>query len=31
MIITEWLLCPIYKSKIRIKQHEDTELKNYPL
>ena len=31
MIITEWLLCPICKSKTRIKLREDTELKNFPL
>ena len=27
----EWLLCPICKSKTRIKLREDTELKNFPL
>jgi len=27
MIITEWLLCPICKSKTRIKLRENTELK----
>ena len=31
MIITEWLLCPICKSKTRIKLRKDTELKNFPL
>lgn len=31
MILTEWLLCPICKSKTRIKLREDTELKNFPL
>jgi len=31
MIITEWLLCPICRSKTRIKLREDTELKNFPL
>jgi len=31
MLPTEWLLCPICKSKTRIKLREDTELKNFPL
>lgn len=31
MLLTEWLLCPICKSKTRIKLREDTELKNFPL
>lgn len=31
MIITEWLLCPICRSKTRIKLREDTKLKNFPL
>lgn len=31
MILTEWLLCPICKSKTRIKLRKDTELKNFPL
>lgn len=31
MVSTEWLLCPICKSKTRIKLQEDTELKNFPL
>ena len=31
MIITQWILCPICKSKTRIKLREDTELKNFPL
>lgn len=26
-----WLLCPICKSKTRIKLRADTELKNFPL
>ncbi|MEQ7723038.1 MULTISPECIES: cysteine-rich KTR domain-containing protein [Lactobacillaceae] len=26
-----WLLCPICKSKTRIKLRKDTELKNFPL
>lgn len=28
---TEWLLCPVCKSKTRIKVRADTELKNFPL
>jgi len=28
---TEWVLCPICKSKTRIKLRKDTELKNFPL
>lgn len=28
---THWLLCPVCKSKTRIKLREDTELKNFPL
>ncbi|EIQ7064281.1 cysteine-rich KTR domain-containing protein [Enterococcus faecalis] len=31
MNITSWLLCPICKSKTRIKLRTDTELKNFPL
>lgn len=31
MIKTEWVLCPICKSKTRIKVRSDTELKNFPL
>lgn len=31
MVLTEWLLCPICKSKTRIKLRTDTELKNFPL
>ena len=31
MNIEKWLLCPICKSKTRIKLREDTELKNFPL
>ena len=31
MVATEWLLCPVCKSKTRIKLREDTELKNFPL
>ena len=31
MIITQWMLCPICKSKTRIKLRENTELKNFPL
>lgn len=27
----EWVLCPICKSKTRLKLREDTELKNFPL
>lgn len=27
----EWLLCPVCKSKTRIKVRVDTELKNFPL
>lgn len=27
----EWLLCPVCKSKTRIRLREDTELKNFPL
>lgn len=27
----EWLLCPICHNKTRIKIHEDTELKKFPL
>lgn len=26
-----WVLCPICKSKTRLKLREDTELKNFPL
>lgn len=26
-----WLLCPVCKSKTRIKLREDTKLKNFPL
>ncbi|MCB5097831.1 cysteine-rich KTR domain-containing protein [Streptococcus mutans] len=29
--ITEWLLCPICKSKTRIKLRKNTELRNFPL
>lgn len=28
---TEWLLCPLCKSKTRDRIREDTVLKNYPL
>ena len=28
---THWLLCPVCKSKTRIRLREDTELKNFPL
>ena len=31
MLLTEWLLCPICKSKTRIKLRKDTELRNFPL
>ncbi|BAL69337.1 cysteine-rich KTR domain-containing protein [Streptococcus mutans] len=31
MSITEWLLCPICKSKTRIKLRKNTELRNFPL
>jgi len=31
MIKTEGVLCPICKSKTRIKVRSDTELKNFPL
>ncbi|PRT79540.1 cysteine-rich KTR domain-containing protein [Streptococcus anginosus] len=31
MNATEWVLCPICKSKTRIKLRKDTELKNFPL
>lgn len=31
MIKTEWLLCPVCGSKTRIRIHEDTVLKNFPL
>lgn len=27
----EWILCPVCKSKTRLKIREDTELKNFPL
>ncbi len=27
----EWILCPIYGNKTRLKIREDTELKNFPL
>ena len=27
----QWLLCPICRSKTRLKVREDTELKNFPL
>lgn len=29
--LTEWVCCPICKSKTRIKVRNDTELKNFPL
>lgn len=28
---TEWLLCPLCRSKTRIKVRTNTELKNFPL
>lgn len=28
---TEWLLCPLCRSKTRIKVRANTELKNFPL
>ena len=31
MIDTEWILCPVCKSKTRVQIREDTELKNFPL
>lgn len=31
MMDTHWLLCPVCKSKTRIRLREDTELKNFPL
>ena len=31
MMDTHWLLCPVCKSKTRIKLREDTMLKNFPL
>ncbi|NQK67283.1 conjugal transfer protein [Streptococcus suis] len=31
MNATEWVLCPICKSKTRIKLRKDTELRNFPL
>lgn len=31
MLLTEWLLCPICKSKTSIKLRKDTELRNFPL
>ena len=31
MMDTHWLLCPVCKSKTRIKLREDTMLENFPL
>ena len=31
MSVTKWVLCPICKSKTRVRVREDTELKNFPL
>ena len=31
MSMAEWVICPICKSKTRIKVREDTELINFPL
>lgn len=28
---TEWLLCPIWQNKTRVKIREATEIKNFPL
>ena len=28
---TEWIICPVCKSKTRVKIREDTELVNFPL
>ena len=28
---TEWIICPICKSKTRVKVREDTVLENFPL
>ncbi len=27
----KWILCPVCKNKTRLKMHENTELKNFPL
>lgn len=31
MTRTQWVLCPVCKSKTRLKIRKDTELKNFPL
>jgi len=31
MSMAEWVICPVCKSKTRIKVREDTELINFPL
>lgn len=31
MIKEKWVLCPVCKSKTRLKVRTDTELKNFPL
>lgn len=31
MIPEEWILCPIYGNKTRVRIRKDTELKNFPL
>ncbi|MGI6028494.1 MAG: cysteine-rich KTR domain-containing protein [Candidatus Heteroscillospira sp.] len=31
MIKEKWVLCPVCKSKTRLKVRADTELKNFPL
>lgn len=31
MMDTHWLICPVCKSKTRIKLREDTMLENFPL
>ncbi len=31
MTRTQWVLCPVCKSKTRLKIRKDTEMKNFPL